>query len=258
MVPTNRKEISLYEEAKAGLSSLIQQIATVFVGFIIMLLITGGAPSSLIIAVSFCVGTAFVAWSEQRRVGELTTTVQRTAPEFSPTSSDLQQEPASKQASIVKNSELMESIEDSTENVSDAKSEQSRVRAIYKASSDREFIGQGVIACGGNIVGSIAGGNSIRVFLNGISSNVTNAINQLPNSSQPEESNIKNLLLQLQAAIESEPELGDEDKAMALEQVQALAEACQDPKQVAMQKVAKAATVMLRGIVAGLPEQRSW
>lgn len=74
MVQGNHKEVSLYEEAKAGLSSLIQQTVTVFIGFAIMLLITGGTPSSLVVALSFCLGTAFVAWSEQKRIKELRAT----------------------------------------------------------------------------------------------------------------------------------------------------------------------------------------
>jgi uncharacterized protein YjbI with pentapeptide repeats len=102
-------------------------------------------------------------------------------------------------------------------------------------------------------VGNIATGGSV-VNLGAISGNVTTTINQLPTSSELGEPNLKELLLQLQSAIEEESGLSDEDKAMALEQVQALAEAGQDPKQGAMQKVAKAASTMLRGIVAGLPD----
>lgn len=71
MALSSRKEISLYEEAKAGFSSLIQQTATVFASFIVMLLVTGGAPSSFVVALSFCLGVTFVAWSEQTRVTNL-------------------------------------------------------------------------------------------------------------------------------------------------------------------------------------------
>jgi hypothetical protein len=102
-------------------------------------------------------------------------------------------------------------------------------------------------------IGNVATGGSV-INLGTISGNVSTAINQLPSSSQSGEPNIKDLLFQLQVAIEEETELGDEDKAMALEQVQALAEAGQDPKQGAMQKVAKAASTMLKGIIAGLPD----
>jgi hypothetical protein len=71
MVPITRKKISLYEEAKNGLSSLVWQTATVFVGFIFILLLTGGNPSSFAITLSFILGIAFVAWREQIRVAKL-------------------------------------------------------------------------------------------------------------------------------------------------------------------------------------------
>jgi hypothetical protein len=71
MVPISHKKITLYEEAKAGLVSLVQQTATVFISFVVMLLVTGGAPSGFIVALSFCLGTAFVAWSEQRRITKI-------------------------------------------------------------------------------------------------------------------------------------------------------------------------------------------
>ncbi|BBC22955.1 hypothetical protein ABRG53_0698 [Pseudanabaena sp. ABRG5-3] len=71
MVPINRKKISLYEEAKNGLSSLVWQIATVFVGFIFMLLLTVGNPSSFAITIVFILGIAFVAWHEKNRVTKL-------------------------------------------------------------------------------------------------------------------------------------------------------------------------------------------
>jgi hypothetical protein len=71
MVPINRKKVSLYEEAKNGLSSLVWQTTTVFVGFIFMLLLTGGNPSSFAIIVSFVSGIAFVVWREQNRITKL-------------------------------------------------------------------------------------------------------------------------------------------------------------------------------------------
>ena len=71
MVPINRKKISLYEEAKNGISSLVWQTATVFVGFIFMLLLTGGNPSVFAITIAFILGIAFVAWLEQNRVTKL-------------------------------------------------------------------------------------------------------------------------------------------------------------------------------------------
>jgi hypothetical protein len=71
MARVNRNEISLYEEAKSGFTSLIQQTAIIFVGFFVMLLVTAGTTSSFTIVLSFCLGIVFVAWSEQRRIKNL-------------------------------------------------------------------------------------------------------------------------------------------------------------------------------------------
>lgn len=79
MAPTNRREVTLYEEAKAGLSSLVRQVAVVFIGFVVMLLVTGGAPSGFVVALSFCLGTTFVAWKEQKRISDLRSTRDRTS-----------------------------------------------------------------------------------------------------------------------------------------------------------------------------------
>jgi hypothetical protein len=75
MAQIDHKSISLYEDSKSGLSSLIQQVVAVFLGSVVMLLVTGGAPSASVLAVSFCLGTALVSWSEQKRITKL-----RTAP----------------------------------------------------------------------------------------------------------------------------------------------------------------------------------
>lgn len=106
----------------------------------------------------------------------------------------------------------------------------------------------------GNISGIIAGDVSGVVNLGSISGNVTNTINQLPESTDPNQASLKELLTQLQAAIESETELPDEDKAEALEQVKTLAEAGQKPEDTAMQKASKTAMKILKGTTAGLSE----
>jgi uncharacterized protein YjbI with pentapeptide repeats len=90
--------------------------------------------------------------------------------------------------------------------------------------------------------------------LGDISGTIANTINQLPASSESDKPGIKELLQQLQKAIEAEPSLSEEDKAEALEQVKALAEAGKAPQEGAMQKIAKRSTTMLKGIVASLPE----
>lgn len=118
MVQGNRKEISLYEEAKAGLNSLIQQTATVFVGFVIMLLVTGGVPSGFELALSFCLGTAFVAWSEQKRLEKLRTPTQTIASEI--LGDDAQQESPSKEDSVSKDSKYTVTAEHIINTISDS------------------------------------------------------------------------------------------------------------------------------------------
>ncbi|NER00379.1 MAG: hypothetical protein F6K30_27395 [Cyanothece sp. SIO2G6] len=71
MVQEPRNVLSLYDEAKAGLFSLVQQTLVVFLGLGFMLLVTGGAPSTFIVTFSVCLGTAFVSWSEQKRLRNL-------------------------------------------------------------------------------------------------------------------------------------------------------------------------------------------
>ncbi len=68
MTLVNRKQISLYEEAEAGLKSLVKQTAQVGAGLLGMLLLTGGNPPALTVGLSVVGGIAFVAWSEEKRL----------------------------------------------------------------------------------------------------------------------------------------------------------------------------------------------
>ncbi|MCU0546334.1 MAG: hypothetical protein MUE44_29905 [Oscillatoriaceae cyanobacterium Prado104] len=68
MTSVNRKQISLYEEARSGLNSLVKQTAQVGVGLLGMLLLTGGNPPALTVGLSVVGGIAFVAWSEEKRL----------------------------------------------------------------------------------------------------------------------------------------------------------------------------------------------
>jgi hypothetical protein len=108
----------------------------------------------------------------------------------------------------------------------------------------------------GNVSGVAAAENQTMtgVAIGAISGSVTNTINQLPTSSNPDIPGIKELLAQLQAAIEAESELPDEDKAEALEQVKTLAEAGQKPEDNVLQKAAKTSMKILKGTVASLPD----
>ncbi|NJL89898.1 MAG: hypothetical protein HC916_09020 [Coleofasciculaceae cyanobacterium SM2_1_6] len=84
-----------------------------------------------------------------------------------------------------------------------------------------------------------------------VSGNVANIINELPDSPKPDQPGIKELLSQLQQAIETDPELAPEKKAKALKQLQALATAGQDP--TSGKDLADDAITMLKGIIASLP-----
>ena len=86
-----------------------------------------------------------------------------------------------------------------------------------------------------------------------ISGTVAEAIHQLPVSPEPDKPGIKELLTELQAAIEAETNLTAEDQAEALEQVKALAEAGKNPQEGTMQKAAKTSIKILKGTVASLP-----
>ncbi|MEH1827135.1 MAG: pentapeptide repeat-containing protein [Nostoc sp.] len=108
----------------------------------------------------------------------------------------------------------------------------------------------------GDISGvSTVGENSSMtgVAIGAISGNVTNTINQLPDSLEADKPGIKEILTQLQAAIEADTTLSDEDKAEALKQVKSIAEAGKKPKDGAMQKIAKTALKFLKGTIADLP-----
>jgi uncharacterized protein YjbI with pentapeptide repeats len=71
MALTNRRHINFYEESKAGLSSLVKQTALVGTGLLVMLLVTGGNPPGFIVGLSVCLGIAFVAWSEKKRLTDI-------------------------------------------------------------------------------------------------------------------------------------------------------------------------------------------
>ncbi len=80
--------------------------------------------------------------------------------------------------------------------------------------------------------------------------NIVNTINQLPESNSQEQE-IKELLSQLQDAISNETSLEDEDKSDALEEVNNLADATQNPDEG--KKKAKKAIRILKGIFISLP-----
>jgi len=118
-----------------------------------------------------------------------------------------------------------------------------------KVMSDKIDKSRKIEITGGTVTASGAGALS----LGDISGTVANEINQLSDSAKPDEPGIKELLTQLQTAIEAETDLSDDDKAEALEQVKTLAEVGKNPQESTMQKAGKTAMKILKGTIAGLP-----
>jgi uncharacterized protein YjbI with pentapeptide repeats len=87
-----------------------------------------------------------------------------------------------------------------------------------------------------------------------ISGNVTNTIHQLQTTDRPEAAQLADLLSQLQQAIEQDPHLPDTDKTEALEQVNTLAKAGQNPQDSTLKKLANTSVKILKGTVAALPD----
>jgi len=87
-----------------------------------------------------------------------------------------------------------------------------------------------------------------------ISGQVINAINQLPPDPPSDQPGIKELLIQLQTAIEEETELSTEDKADLLEQVKALAEAKQALEPEKREGLIRKARKMFEVTLKSLPD----
>ena len=110
----------------------------------------------------------------------------------------------------------------------------------------------GINIQGSSNVSGIAGGGSVA-NLGTISGNVSIALNELPDSPEADKPGIKELLTQLHEAISQSSDLPETDKADALLQVEALAEAGKNPQESTKQKTAKNAINMLKGLFSGLP-----
>jgi hypothetical protein len=85
------------------------------------------------------------------------------------------------------------------------------------------------------------------------SNDLTSAIAQLPNSPELDKPGIKELLTQLQAAIEADSNLKPDDKAEAFEQLVVLAEVADSLSDERMQRFARTGFKILKGTVAELP-----
>ncbi|MEG3859339.1 hypothetical protein [Microcoleus sp. herbarium12] len=112
---------------------------------------------------------------------------------------------------------------------------------------------QGKIQVGGSVGGSVTTGKIEGSSSSHVGGNVSFAINELPSSSE-DRPGIKELLTQLQEAIEADLNLSEDDKKDALEQVQELAKAAQNPNDGGMKEKAKTADRMLGRIMKSVPQ----
>ncbi|MEQ9357216.1 hypothetical protein [Coleofasciculus chthonoplastes] len=101
------------------------------------------------------------------------------------------------------------------------------------------------ISISGNATGNIIQSSTVK-------GNVSAAINELPASKDSEQPGIKELLIQLQTAIETEPSLDDKKKLKALKQVEVLAKAAEIPQEGEKKEQAEDALTMLKGIFSSL------
>lgn len=100
-------------------------------------------------------------------------------------------------------------------------------------------------------ISSIAAGG---INLGNTSSRLTRQINDLLGAAEEPNPTLRNLLTQLQQAIEAEPDLSDAQKAEALLEVAELSTAGQAPDEGAMQMLARRALQALKGTTASLAE----
>ncbi|MEM7794275.1 MAG: pentapeptide repeat-containing protein [Cyanobacteria bacterium P01_C01_bin.118] len=116
------------------------------------------------------------------------------------------------------------------------------INTTAMTNSNNPNVSDGSFYAGGdvNLTGS-------TLNLGEISGQVTNQINQLPTTAT-DQPNLKDLLTQLQTAIDQDTELSDDEKAEALGEVAKLAKAGTDPKESKMQNLAKRATTTLKAI----------
>jgi hypothetical protein len=100
----------------------------------------------------------------------------------------------------------------------------------------------------------VAGQNMTGVAGGDISGTVTNTIDQLPDSSEPDKPGIKELLIQLQQAIEETTELSVAEKALLLEQVKVFADAKQISESEQRTGLVQKAKSMFEAILKVLPD----
>jgi uncharacterized protein YjbI with pentapeptide repeats len=116
-----------------------------------------------------------------------------------------------------------------------------------------EYKGINVSAGDNANISGVSSGDGV-INLGTISGSVTNAINQLSDSSETGQVSLKVLLTQLQAAIETDTDLPDSDKSDLLEEVQSLAEAKHDEEPKRREGIARKATKMFDATLKSLPD----
>ena len=120
--------------------------------------------------------------------------------------------------------------------------------AMNQRNSPNITTGDGSFYAGGDV--NLSGS---KINLGEISGQVSNQINQLPDAA-PDQPNLKDLLTQLQAAVETDTELSEVEKKEALGEVAKLAEAGSQPKAGTMQRMVKRATAALKSITEPLSD----
>ncbi|MEH2151491.1 pentapeptide repeat-containing protein [Nostoc sp.] len=129
---------------------------------------------------------------------------------------------------------------------------------IYLTNQVGENMENKNINAGGNVdaskgtrfIGDITGST---INLGEISGSVSNVLNQLPSSPEPTQLGIKELLIQLQQAVDEDTDLAPEDKADLLEHVKALAEAGQTPDQEKKKGLVRKAKKIFDATLKSLP-----
>ena len=103
------------------------------------------------------------------------------------------------------------------------------------------------VTIGGNVMGS-------TINLGAISGSVSTTVSQLPSSPNPAQPGVKELLVELQIAIENDTDLPEKGKATALEQVKVLAEVAQNSQQPEQKNLGSQAITFLKGAASILPD----
>ncbi|MEG4997765.1 pentapeptide repeat-containing protein [Microcoleus sp. B4-D4] len=171
--------------------------------------------------------------------------------------------PLAVQLKLVAQDSAIRTLKDTIEQFIQTGTHQSKIHAETIQIVQGELIvtqnkGINIHSDGGSIgdISGLVGGDGV-VNLGMISGNVTNTLNQLPNSLKTDEPNIKELLTQLQQAIENDSNLPDPDKADLLEQVQALAEAKQTEEPAKKEGLTRKARKMFEATLSSLPQTAS-